>query len=171
MIWSYLELFGTHRLARAVFVQQSPRQYIGADWPYHHAACFDDAAFATMQAEVSADPGGMDRQQMQGITATEPTDDERELFLSEMAKSPPEARNAVMADHTRHDWGDLLPTIQLPSLVLVARKDGVFPWQGPAHVGEAIPAAERMFFEERSHALFLDEPEKFNETVRRFVGR
>ena len=170
VIWSYLELFGAERLSRTVFVQQSPRQYIGLDWPYHHAACYDDAALATMQAQVAADPAGQDRQQLRGILATEPTDGERELFLSEMAKSPPGARNAIMANHTRHDWRDLLPQIRLPSLVLVARKDGVFPWQGPAFVGEAIPGAETVFFEESSHALFFDEPEKFNETVSRFVS-
>lgn len=170
VIWSYLELFGAERLARAVFVQQSPRQYIGSDWPYHHAVCYDDAALATLQAQVNADPAGQDRQQISSIFATEPTDEERDLFLSETAKSPPEARNAIMADHTRYDWRDLLPTIQLPSLVLVACKDSVFPWRGPAFVGEAIPNAETVFFEESGHGLFFDEWEKFNETVKRFAG-
>ena len=166
-----LELFGNHRLDGAVLVQQSPRQYYGLDWKLAHASCYDDASLANTQVEVRLNTAEFDRQQLEAITATEPTDDERELFLSEMAKPPPEARNAIMADHTCHDWRDLLPTIQLPSLVLVARKDDVFPWQGPAHVGEAIPGAETVFFEESGHALFLDEPEKFNETVKGFVGR
>ena len=120
---------------------------------------------------MSHDPAGFDRGQLDAIFASEPTGEERRLFLSEMAKSPPYARNAVMADYTRHDWCDLLPTIPLPSLVLVACKDVVFPWQGPAYVGEAIPSAETVFFEESGHAPFFDEPEKFNETVTRFVGR
>lgn len=170
VIWSYLELFGAHRLSGAVFVQQTPRQYIGADWPYYHAVCYDDAGLATLQAQVSADPAGQDLQQLQTILATEPNEQDRGLFLSEMAKSPPEVRNAVMADHTRHDWRDLLPTIRIPSLVLVARQDEVFPWQGPAYVGEAIPGAQTAYFDESSHALFFDEPEKFNETVASFVG-
>ncbi len=170
VIWSYLELFGVHRLAGAVFVQQSPRQYYALDWKFAHASCYDDASLAYTQAQVELNAAEFDRQQLQAITATEPTDEERELFLSEMAKSPPEARNAIMADHTRHDWRDLLPRIRLPSLVLVACRDGVFPWQGPAHVGEAIPNAETVFFEQSSHALFLDEPEKFNETVTRFFN-
>lgn len=64
---------------------------------------------------------------------------------------------------------DLLPTVQLPSLVLVACKDEVFPLQGPVYVGEAIPGALTVFFEESSHALFFDEPEKFNEIVACFI--
>ena len=170
VIWSYLELFGTHRLSRAIFVQQSPRQYYAPDWKLGHATCYDAAALATTQAWFAADPAAADQGQLCTIFATQPTQDERDLFLSEMAKSPPHARNAIMADHTRHDWRDLLPKITLPSLVLVARQDSVFPWQGPAYVGENIPGAETVFFEESAHGLFFDEPDKFNETVARFAA-
>lgn len=170
VIWSYLELFGDHRLARAVFVEQAPRQYYGLDWKFAHASCYDDASLANTQAQVELNTAEFDRGQVAAIFATQPTEEERELFLSELAKAPPRARNPIMADHTRHDWRDLLPKIRLPSLVLVARKDAVFPWQGAAYVGEAIPGAETVFFEESSHALFFDEPDKFNETMRRFVA-
>ena len=170
VIWSYLELFGEHRLARAIFVEQAPRQYYALDWKFAHASCYDDASLANTQAQVELNTAEFDRGQVATIFATEPTKEERELFLSELAKAPPRARNPIMADHTRYDWRDLLPKINLPSLVLVARKDAVFPWQGPAYVGEAIPNAETVFFEESSHALFFDEPEKFNETVRRFAA-
>ena len=39
VIWSYLELFGDRRLAKAVFVQQSPRQYYALDWKFANASC------------------------------------------------------------------------------------------------------------------------------------
>ncbi|MFQ1003681.1 alpha/beta fold hydrolase [Modestobacter sp. SSW1-42] len=168
VIWSYLELFGPHRLAQAVFVEQTPRQYLAVDWPWHHAQSFDDAALAAMQAQVAADPAGQDRQQLQTIMRTEPTDAERELFLAEMAKCPPRVRNAVMADHTRHDWRDLLPTIDLPTLVCVARQDRVFDWRGPAWVGEHVAGARTEFFEDSSHALMLDEADRFNDVVAGF---
>ncbi|OQS13329.1 hypothetical protein B0T44_19715 [Nocardia donostiensis] len=76
----------------------------------------------------------------------------------------PLARNAVMADHTRADWRDLLPTLDLPALVLVARKDKVFDWHGPH-----VPGARTASFDNSSHALFLDEPEKFDQVVGAFV--
>lgn len=168
VIWSYLELFGTHRLAAAVFTEQTPRQYYAVDWKYAHAQCFDDASLAALQAQVAANPTGQDPQQVATIMLTEPTADERELFLAEMAKCPPFARNAVMGEHTRADWRDLLPTLDLPTLVLVARQDKVFDWRGPAWVGEHVPNARTVFFEDSSHALFLDEAEKFNQVVAEF---
>ncbi|MFT8322128.1 MAG: alpha/beta hydrolase [Bacillus sp. (in: firmicutes)] len=170
VIWSYLELFGKERLAQAIFVEQSPRQYYALDWKYAHATCYDDASFAYTKAQVEMDTANFDQNQIKTIMATEPTQEEQELMLSEMAKAPASARIAIMADHTRYDWRDLLPEIDLPSLVLAARKDKVFPWQGPAWVGEHIPNAQTVFFEESSHALFLDEPEKFNESVIHFMS-
>ncbi|MEV4273431.1 alpha/beta fold hydrolase [Micromonospora chalcea] len=169
VIWSYLELFGNHRLARAVFVEQTPRQYRSTDWTYTHATCYDEASLAATQTQVELDTANFDRRQLQTIMATQPSEQERKLLLAEMAKAPTVARTALIAEHSRHDWRDLLPTITLPSLVLVARRDKVFPWQGPAWVGKAIPRAETVFFEDSSHALFLDEPDKFNRTVIRFM--
>ncbi|WP_019544781.1 alpha/beta fold hydrolase [Streptomyces sulphureus] len=168
VIWSYLELFGAHRVKAAVFVEQTPRQYYAADWTYAHAVCFDDAALAALQAHTGADPSGQDRRQLETITATELSTNERNLFLAEMAKCPPAVRSAVMADHTRADWRDVLPTLDLPTLVLVARRDEVFDWRGPAWVGEHMPKARTVFFEHSGHALFLDEPEKFNRIVTKF---
>lgn len=169
VIWSYLELFGPHRLAQAVFVEQSPRQYYAMDWKYAHASCFDDASLATTLAQVQLNTDGFDANQLQTIMLHPPSKEDRSLFRAEMAKAPPPARNAIMADHTRYDWRDLLPHIDLPSLVLVARQDRIFDWHGPAFVGEAIPGARTVFFEDSSHALFLDEPEKFVRTVADFL--
>lgn len=170
VIWSYLELFGTERLKQAVFVEQTPRQYYGLDWKYAHATCYDDSSFAYTKAQVKMDTSNFDKNQIKTIMETEPAQEERERMLAEMAKAPAPVRNAIMADHTRYDWRDLIPEINLPSLVLVARKDKVFSWQGPAWVGEHIPCAQTVFFENSSHAMFLDEPEKFNDSVIQFMS-
>ncbi|MGC4935294.1 alpha/beta fold hydrolase [Gordonia sp. DT30] len=168
VIWSYLELFGPARLAGAVFVEQSPRQYYAADWKYAHATCFDDASLATTCAQVEYDTVAFDQGQIDTIMLTTPTNGFRKLLLAEMAKCAPSVRNPMMADHTRHDWRDLLPTLDLPTLVLVARQDKVFDWRGPAWVGEHVPNARTEFFENSSHALFLDEPEKFARVITEF---
>ncbi|ALC83457.1 MULTISPECIES: alpha/beta fold hydrolase [Bacillus] len=170
VIWSYFELFGTERLKQAVFVEQSPRQYYGLDWKYAHATCYDDASFAYTKAQVEMDTSNFDKNQIKTIMETEPAQDERERMLAEMAKAPASARNAIMSDHTRYDWRDLIPEINLQSLVMVARQDKVFSWRGPAWVGENIPSAQTVFFEHSSHALFLDEPEKFNDSVIQFMS-
>ena len=74
-----------------------------------------------------------------------------------------------MRDHTNLDWRDFIPNIKLPTLVCVARNSNVFDWHGSAWVGENIPGAKTVFFENSGHMLFWEEPDKFNQTVAEFV--
>lgn len=70
---------------------------------------------------------------------------------------------------TNLDWRDFIPNINLPTLVCVARNSNVFDWHGSAWVGENIPGAKTVFFEESGHMPFWEEPGKFNRVVADFV--
>lgn len=168
-IWSYLELFGRDRVHDIVVVQQSPRQYYTPDWKLGHQSCYDAESLALLQAQLTADPESFDRKNLADCLLQQPAANELQFLLQEMALCPPRVRSALMADHTVHDWRDLLPLLDVPALVLVARFDSTFPWQGPAWVGEHMPNAQTVFFEESSHMLFHDEPEKFNATIANFL--
>ncbi|GAA0181400.1 hypothetical protein SH2C18_39370 [Clostridium sediminicola] len=77
----------------------------------------------------------------------------------------------IMKDHTNLDWRDLLPYINIPTMVLVARKSNVFPWQGSAYVAEKIPNSRVEFFEDCGHMLFWENPEKFNSLIKSFCDK
>ena len=64
-----------------------------------------------------------------------------------------------------------IPHITLPALVCVARQSNVFDWHGSVWVGENIPGARTVFFENSGHMLFWDEAEKFNREATDFVCR
>lgn len=76
-----------------------------------------------------------------------------------------------MKDHTNLDWRDFLPYINIPTLVLVARKSNVFPWQGSAYVAEKIPNSRVEFFEDCGHMLLWENPEKFNSLIKSFSDK
>ncbi|BAT18592.1 peroxidase [Asaia bogorensis NBRC 16594] len=171
IIWSYLELFGKAHLRNTIFVQQTPRQYFSAEWKYGHAACYDQAGLAETIQKLTLTPEAFDQQNLADCLATTLSHDERTMLLAEMAKSPAHARAAMMADHTMHDWRDLLPHIDLPALMMVARKDAVLVPEGPAWVAENMPKCDVLHFENSSHMLFIDETAKFNQAVLEFLDR
>lgn len=171
IIWSYLELFGKTRLRDAIFVQQTPRQYFSSEWKFGHAACYDQAGLAEIIQKLTLAPEEFDKQNFSDCLATEPEEEERAMLLAEMAKSPAHARAAMMADHTVHDWRDLLPHVDLPALMMIAEKDAVLVPEGPSWVAENMPNCQALRFEKSSHMLFLDETEKFNEAVKEFLNR
>ncbi|MCC9135769.1 alpha/beta fold hydrolase [Pontibacter silvestris] len=171
VIWCYMELYGQEHVAAAVFVQQSPRQYFTPDWKLGHNKCYDAETLATIIAQLQNVPEKYDEQNLVNCMEQQPSEEERKMLLDEMAMSPVDARIHIMADHTVKDWRDLLLHLNLPALMLVARQDSVFPPEGPAWVGEHMPNASNVFFEESSHMLFHDEPEKFEQVVSGFLAR
>lgn len=170
VIWSYLEVFGRERVRDAIFVQQTPRQYFSPEWKLGHAACYDQAGLAITQQQLTNDPAGFDRGNLASCLATDLPPEEERMLLAEMAMSPSFARAALMADHTVHDWRDLLPTLTLPALMMVARKDTILTPEGPAWVGDHMPNGRNMFFDDSAHMVFIDETEKFNRAVIDFLG-
>lgn len=170
VVWGYLELFGNEHLEKLIFVDQSPKQYFSADWKLGDSGHYDAASLAALLTRIEHDPEGVAKGTLAGCFTEEPSEEERRFFMGEIRKNPWWARAAIMADHTNQDWRDLLPHIDLPALVAVGRKSKVFPWRGSAYVGEHIPSARTLFFEDSGHMPFYEEAEKFNRAIVEFVG-
>lgn len=170
IIWSHLELFGPARIGKAVFVVQSPRQYYSNTWKWGQSACYDAEALAYLTARCELDHRGVAKSLLDGCLAEPLPEDEENSLIAEIMTGPAWVKAEIMADHTNLDWRSFLPRITIPCLVMVGRKDKIFPWQGCAYVGEKIPNAQTIFFEDSSHMPFYEEPEKFNQSMIEFIG-
>ena len=169
--WSYIDLFGNAHLAGHVSVDQSPRQYYTETWRWGQPGCYDAESLAILCIRLEYDPNAVARGLVQGCFGDtyQPSEDEIEALGRQIDKCPAAARAEIMTDHTHLDWRDLLPRIDLPVLVCVGRQSKVFPWQGSAYVGEAVPDARTVFFENSGHMSFYEEADKFNTVVKDFV--
>lgn len=172
IVWSYIDLFGNEHLAGQVNVDQSPRQYYNETWRWGQPGCYDAEALAILTVRLEYDPKSSARGLVPACLGDvyQATPDEVEFLACEIDKCPPPVRAEIMTDHTHLDWRDLLPKIKLPTLVTVGRQSKVFPWQGSAYVGEHIPGAKTVFFEQSGHMPFYEEPQKFNQVVADFVN-
>lgn len=169
ILWSYIELFGNHRISGLVCVDQSPAQYTGPDWVWGQKGCYDMEMFIRTCYDIKYDPRGAAEGLVSACLHHTPTPEDATFIADEISKCPPYVRIEIMRDHTNLDWRDFIPQIKLPTLVCVARNSNVFDWHGSAWVGENIEGAQTVFFEDSGHMLFWEEPEKFNKTVGEFV--
>lgn len=169
VLWSYLELFGNHRVGKLVCVDQAPLQYTGPDWVWGQNGCYDVEMFIRTCCAIEYAPRESAEGLAFGCLYHEPTAAEVKFIADEISKCPPKVRIEIMRDHTNLDWRDLLPLIKLPTLVCVARYSAVFDWQGSAYVAEQIPEAKLEFFEDSGHMLFWEEADKFNQVVADFI--
>jgi proline iminopeptidase len=81
-----------------------------------------------------------------------------------------EAHNAAFAQNIPdYDIRDKLPGITAPTLVTVGRDDWITPVPASEEIARLIPHSRLVVFEESGHSPQLEEPEKFQRTVREFL--
>jgi proline iminopeptidase len=76
----------------------------------------------------------------------------------------------------QHNWGayDLkaqLPSVTVPTLVTVGRRDWVTPVSSSETIASLMPNAELVVFERSGHSPQVEERELFQQTIRAFVDR
>ena len=71
---------------------------------------------------------------------------------------------------SRPDVTSLLPTIKVPTLVLVGELDVISPPAEMKEIADAIPAAEYLVIPRAGHMTTMEEPEAVNQALTQFVG-
>jgi pimeloyl-ACP methyl ester carboxylesterase len=174
--WSFIDQYGTGRIRRFVAVDQ-PSAVAAVPW---------------MDAEEQAQCGaifGVDGLLQLGAALNGPesakvcadfvhsmfsgdTDPEILAFVdAQITATPPYAGVPLLFDHCAQDWRDVLPRIDVPTLVLGCEGSHVSP-SSQRYIAEKIPGAQLHIFPvdvASSHFPFLENPAAFNAVVEKFL--
>lgn len=174
VIWSYWDLFGADRLAKLVLVDQFPLYVTDPALPStlfgRSAADLFDVALQMGKVGIgaAADAGfGMNSKENQGWF-TSLSDEDREFFLACNKAFPREYVTSLLINQFFSDWRDVLPRISVPTLVI----GGICTKSWSEWVSSRIPNAQLEIFSRSdlgSHFMFWENPNKFNDLVRRFL--
>jgi pimeloyl-ACP methyl ester carboxylesterase len=162
---AYVELYGTKGLAGIVLVDAAVSD--GADGM---AARPDDAAaqfkmFAVYQAHQREYLGGM----MRAIISKPQSDDAIEGLVSTGMKTPSDIGvGMLVADMFGVNRTPALKKIECPTLIIASAKSGELARQQTA--ASQIPHARLEKIDDTAHAVFVDQPDRFNELLKNFVG-
>jgi non-heme chloroperoxidase len=91
-------------------------------------------------------------------------------MVSECARLPIGPLSAILFDQSVQDYRDVLPAVDVPTLVCWGRHDGLLPVSGAAHLSENIPHATVELFGDSGHCPFLEEADRFNQVVDTFLA-
>jgi non-heme chloroperoxidase len=164
-IAAYVERYGTKELAGIVLVDAAISD--GADGmaarPQETAAQFK--MFAVYQAHQREYLGGM----MRAIISKPQSDDAIEGLVSTGMKTPADVGVAMLvADMFGVNRTSALKKIDCPTLIIAsARSDELARQQTAAN---QIPHARFEKIEDAAHAMFIDQPDRFNELLKSFVA-
>ncbi len=175
--WAYWDLFGGERIARLVLVDQPAVLIADTAWAEGQAASlsavFDYAAISGINAGLRTPDADAVTSGLIGTMFTAASDPAEVAWAVERNHAMPRHHaGTLLIDHAYADWRDVLPRIDVPTLV-IAGAVSIFPPVGVEWVAAQIPDAEVRTFtaEERgSHFMFWENPELFNQLIRDFAG-
>jgi len=177
VIWGYWELYGGDRLAKLVLIDQMPMITANPIWSEQEKT--DAGAILTKDTlySVTNDLAGPD-----GVKTTEGfigamfnktyPREEVAWVIRQNLKMPRDYAARLLYDHATNDWRDVLPLINVPTLI-VGGKASLVGWRSQVWMGTQIPGSQVVIFETEeggNHFMFMENPEKFNRIVREFIN-
>ncbi|CAN5735932.1 alpha/beta fold hydrolase [soil metagenome] len=92
-----------------------------------------------------------------------------EDYVAVMAGFHPRGVRQMLFAMAEADLRDVLPTIEVPTLLLHGEEDARSPLRGAEALHREIPRSELVVLPEVGHMSNLESPDRFNQAVRRFL--
>ncbi|WP_458185085.1 alpha/beta fold hydrolase [Haladaptatus sp. NG-WS-4] len=165
--WEYVDQFGTDGIRGLVVVDMSASAFRWDDFDHGNT---DFARLMETLELVQTDHLGLVEGLIDATFKEPPSEETRRLAFDEVSRTPPPIKSAILFDYPTHDYRDVLPDVDVPTLVCAGADEKWRTVAAVEDVADRIPSAEFEPFEESGHVLSLEEPERFNRAIADFVG-
>jgi pimeloyl-ACP methyl ester carboxylesterase len=132
-----------------------------AAWKERLAACLQDAG---------GSPSALVAKFVPGVFTAAASPSLRDEFAAIVADFHPVGFRLMSLSSAEVDTRDLLPTIDVPTLLLWGEDDRRSPLPVAAQFHAAVPGAELAVIPNAGHLSNMEQPDAFNDHVRRFCG-
>lgn len=166
VVWEYLDQFGEENVAATVIVDESATDYKWPDWDYGFA---DLGELATIMAAVQEDREPFVRGFIPAMFKEEPREEDVAWMLEEITRPAESVASAILFDQTVRDYRPVVSRIGVPTLLCFGRDEKLFPVAAGEDLAQRISDSRLVVFEESGHCPFLEEPDRFNAEVERFI--
>jgi len=164
-IAAYVERYGTKELAGIVLVDAAVSDGTDGMATRTQETAAQFKMFAVYQAHQKEYLGGM----MRAIISKPPSDVAIQGLVSTGMKTPPDVGVAMLvADMFGVNRTPALKKIDCPTLIIASAKSGELARQQAA--ANQIPRARLEKVEDAAHAVFVDQPDRFDELLKNFLA-
>lgn len=177
VIWGYVDLFGTDRISKAVFVDEPVSIYTHADWSEEERL---NAGGMTTSPErmIEAYKGAPTNQQivdMKVVHRSQMLDSpyaQNAMGLAAQVETNPEFTMLVLFDHAMNNWRDVVEhKLDVPVAVFSGEESNNLPSQ--KWIADTVPDGRLFDYaneDEGDHFLMLKNPLKFVADLRAFMA-
>jgi pimeloyl-ACP methyl ester carboxylesterase len=164
--WDLIRQFGTASIGGLIVSDEAASDF---KWPGFDHGFIDLPTLHALMTSVQDDRRAFLEGLVPQMFHRAPDDADLAWMVAECSKLSIGGTAAILFDQSLQDYRDVLPQIDVPTLVCWGRHDNLLPVSGAAHLGDHIPGAEVVIFEESGHCPFIEESDAFNQTVARFA--
>ena len=164
--WEYVHLFGTNRIRALADVDMEPAPVLWADDEH---GTYDPERIREIHESIQTDHWSFVERVIEQVLKDLPSPELRKMMFDEMTRCPPAVMSAIIMDATMREYTDVLPEIDVPTLVCAGADEKWRSVEAVEYAAELIPDARFERFEESGHDLTVEEPERFNRVVSDFV--
>ncbi len=180
VIWAYWDMYGSDRISKVILIDQAPTVTSQPGWTDDQkaeaGAIFDPPTLYNIAAGLSGPDGVKTTEGFfapEGIFFTkEFPQEQRKWALEQNLKFARKHAAELLVNHCTQDWRDVIPRIDKPTLVVTGAAS-FFPLKSQEWIAKQIKGSTLEVFDAEeggSHFMFLENPEKFNQVVREFLG-
>ena len=163
--WSYWDLFQADRLSKFIFVDEPA---LGLDTPSNPSHLLNYQQTIDFMGSLAADKQTTLNGFIDGIVIHKENDVSD--LIESSCKVEPGFAGRLFYNHMVTDWSDVLPTIDIPALVISGGKSFFNPELVKA-TAKLVPRAKLEIFPETGHLMFFEEAERFNSIVTEFIEK
>ncbi|MDD5591546.1 MAG: alpha/beta hydrolase [Dehalococcoidales bacterium] len=164
--WDYFKQFGSDNVTATVIIDQSACDLTAPDWTM---GLFDLAELRRTMADIQTDRETVVRDFIPSMFKDKPAEEEAGWIFDEITRLPESVAGAILFDQTLQDYRPVLPSVNVPTLLCFGRDEKLYPVAAGEYLCRNLPDARLVVFEESGHCPFLEEPERFNREVDRFI--
>ncbi len=166
VIWSYWDLFCSDRLSKLVLVDE-PGLLLKSEDNEVGMLTYDEVI--SMNRDILKDQKAFTTSFIKSSLTQELPKRDVDFIIAENLKMPAEFAARLELHHWLTDWRDIIPMINIPTLVISGKKSFI-NWKSQAWNHEKIAHSKIEYFEEKGHFMFFEDPERFNRVVKDFIG-
>lgn len=165
--WDYVDQFGTEWVRALVDVDMEASRFRWADYEY---GLIDLNGLRDTLALVQRDRSSIIERITEQVFKDPPTAETRAMQFDELSRTPAPIKSAILFDALTRDYRETLPDVDVPMLVCAGADEKRGTVAAVRHVASLVPDARFELFEDSGHCPPVEEPERFNQVVGRFVG-
>lgn len=180
ILWSYIDLFGTSSMRKAVFVDEPISIYSHSDWSEQERLEAGGTTTSPERMVAAFTAGGPVNALVTDLKVFErsqltdsPYYRNSESFASAFIQNDPKALARVLFNHTVNDWRDVVRRkLDIPTAIFSGEQSNNLPSQRWAQ--SVVPGATLFSYttaEQGDHFLMFKNPVKFTQDLSTFLAR